>query len=157
LEKDWVVWLAGDGPLLSEYQTLATSLRISHRVRFLGFVQMTVHSWLIRNASIVVVPSFADAWGIVVDEGMQLGKPVIASSGVGSAVDRIESGNNGLLFSPGDVSQLKNHLLHLLSADDFRYSLGKSALATSEFYGPKRNVSNLQQLFGRLAKVSHDD
>lgn len=155
--QDWIIWVAGDGPLLAHYQQLAQSLGISHRVRFLGFVQMKLHSWLLRNASIVVVPSFADAWGIVVDEGMQLGKPVIASSGVGSAVDRIESGNNGLLFAPGDISQLKNHLLHLLSSDDLRYSQGKSALATSGFYGPKRNVSNLQQIFGRSVKVSHED
>ena len=155
--QDWIIWIAGDGPLLSHYQQLAQSLGISDRVRFLGFVQMKLHSWLLRNASIVVVPSLADAWGIVVDEGMQLGKPVIASSGVGSAVDRIESGNNGLLFVPGDVSQLKNHLLHLLSFDDLRFSMGKSALATSGLYGPKRNVSNLQQIFGRSAKVSHED
>ncbi len=155
--QDWIIWIAGDGPLFQEYQALAKSLGITHRVRFLGFVQMKLHSWLLRNASIVVVPSFSDAWGIVVDEGMQMGKSVIASSGVGSAVDRIESGNNGLLFVSSDVSQLKNHLVHLLSSDDLRYSLGKSALATSELYGPKRNVSNLQQIFGRSAKVSHED
>lgn len=157
LEKDWIIWIAGDGPLLSHYQQLAQSLGISHRVRFLGFVQMRLHSWLLRNASILVVPSFADAWGIVVDEGMQLGKPVIASSGVGSAVDRIESGNNGLLFVPSDVSQLKNHLLRLLSSDDLRYSLGESALSTSRAYSPERNIANLQQLLGRSAKGSHED
>jgi glycosyltransferase involved in cell wall biosynthesis len=155
--QDWIIWIAGDGPLLKHYQQLAQSLGISHRVRFLGFVQMKLHSWLLRNASIVVVPSFADAWGIVVDEGMQLGKPVIASSGVGSAVDRIESGNNGLLFAPGDISQLKNHLVRLLSSDDLRFSMGMNSLATSGSYGPKRNVSNLQQIFGRPAKVSHED
>ena len=155
--QDWVIWIAGDGPLFQEYQALAKSLGIAHRVRFLGFVQMKLHSWLLRNASIVIVPSFSDAWGIVVDEGMQLGKPVISSTGVGSAVDRIESGKNGLLFAPGDVSQLKNHLVRLLSSDDLRHSLGRSALSTSGFYGPKRNVSNLQQMFGRSVKVSHED
>jgi glycosyltransferase involved in cell wall biosynthesis len=153
--QDWMIWVAGDGPLLSYYQNLAQSLGISHRIRFLGFVQMKLHSWLLRNASIVVVPSFADAWGIVVDEGMQLGKPVIASTGVGSAVDRIESGKNGLLFSPGDVSQLKNHLLDLLNSDNLIYSLSEGALSTSEAFSPERNVANLQQLLDRLAKVSH--
>jgi len=155
--QDWIVWIAGDGPLLSHYQQLAQSLGIAHRVRFLGFVQMKLHSWLLRNASIVVVPSLADAWGIVVDEGMQLGKPVIASSGVGSAVDRIKSGENGLLFSPGDVSQLKNHLLHLLSADDLRYSLSERALAISKAFSPQRNVANLQRLLDRSAKASYAD
>jgi glycosyltransferase involved in cell wall biosynthesis len=114
-----------------------------------------VHSWLLRNASIVIVPSLSDAWGIVVDEGMQLGKSVIASSGVGSAVDRIESGMNGLLFPPGDVSQLKDHLLHLLSSNDLRSALAQNALLTSRAFSPERNVANLQQLLDRLAKVSH--
>jgi glycosyltransferase involved in cell wall biosynthesis len=153
--QDWMIWIAGDGPLLSYYQNLAQSLGISHRIRFLGFVQMKLHSWLLRNASIVVVPSFADAWGIVVDEGMQLGKPVIASAGVGSAVDRMESGKNGLLFSPGDVSQLKNHLLDLLNSDNLICSLSEGALSTSKVFSPERNVANLQQLLDRLAKVSH--
>lgn len=153
--QDWIIWIAGDGPLLSHYQQLAQSLGISHRVRFLGFVQMKLHSWLLRNTSIVVVPSLADAWGIVVDEGMQLGKPVIASTSVGSAVDRIESGKNGLLFSPGNVSQLTNHLLHLLCSDDVRYSLGESALSTSRAFGPERNVANLQQQLDRSARVGH--
>lgn len=153
--QDWIVWIAGDGPLLTHYQNLAQSLDISHRVRFLGFVQMKLHSWLLRNASIVVVPSFADAWGIVVDEGMQLGKPVIASIGVGCAADRIESGKNGLLFVPGDVSQLKNHLLHLLSSDDVRHSLGECALSTTRAFTPLRNVANMQLLLSRSAKVRH--
>ena len=156
LEKDWIVWIAGDGPLLSHYQNLAQSFGISHRVRFLGFVQMKLHSWLLRNASIVVVPSLTDAWGIVVDEGMQLGKSVIASSGVGSAVDRIEPGKNGLLFTLGDVSQLTSHLLQLLSSDNLREILGKSALHSSRAYSPKRNIENLQRLLGRSAKVGHE-
>jgi glycosyltransferase involved in cell wall biosynthesis len=155
--QDWNIWIAGDGLLLSHYQQLAQSLGISNRVRFLGFVQMKLHSWLLRNASIVVVPSLADAWGIVVDEGMQLGKPVIASSGVGSAIDRIESGKNGHLFAPGDISQLKNCLLHLLSSVDVRHSLGESALATSRAFSPKRNVANLQKLLDRPAKASHEN
>jgi glycosyltransferase involved in cell wall biosynthesis len=151
-ERDWVVWLAGEGPLLPEYRALVVSLGISHRVRFLGFVQMKLHSWLLRNASIILVPSFADAWGIVVDEGMQLGKPVIASTGVGSAVDRIESGENGLLFAPGNAPELESHLLRLLSSEDLRNSLGKRALCSSRIYSPQRNISNLQQIFSQSVK-----
>jgi glycosyltransferase involved in cell wall biosynthesis len=153
--QDWIIWIAGDGPLFIFYQNLAQSLCISHRVRFLGFVQMKLHSWLLRNASIVIVPSLADAWGIVVDEGMQLGKPVIASTGVGSAIDRIESGINGLLFVPSDVSELKNHLTRLLTSDNLRHSLGKSAQLTSRDYCPERNIANLKQLMYRHLEAGH--
>jgi len=152
--QDWVIWTAGDGPLFLEYQALAKSLGVAHRVRFLGFVQMKLHSWLLRNASIVIVPSFTDAWGIVVDEGMQLGKAVIASSGVGSAVDRIESGVDGLLFSPGNIKQLTDHLIHLLESADLRRTLGKNALHKSAPFCPARNVAQLTDVLSRDKKES---
>lgn len=145
-EGEWIIWIAGDGPLLSYYQHLAQSLKISHRVRFLGFVQMPLHSWLMQHADIVLVPSDSDAWGIVVDEAMQLGKAVIASSGVGSAVDRIDTGINGELFSSGDVHQLREGLIKLINSPILRETLGQNALMSAQAYGPKRNVANLTGL-----------
>jgi glycosyltransferase involved in cell wall biosynthesis len=154
LNLDWVLWVAGDGPLLEQYCAQAKLLGIEHRVRFLGFVQMRAHSWLLRHAAIIVVPSAADAWGIVVDEGMQLGKAVIASSGVGSAVDRIESGVDGLLFSPGNIKQLTDHLIHLLESADLRRTLGKNALHKSAPFCPARNVAQLMDVLSRDKKES---
>jgi glycosyltransferase involved in cell wall biosynthesis len=143
ISTDWVLWVAGDGPLFNQYCAQAKSLGIGQRVRFLGFVQMDLHSWLLRNASIIIVPSLSDSWGIVVDEGMQAGKAVIASTGVGSAVDRIESGINGLLFAPGNTAQLKEYLIQLMTSSGFQISLGQNAMNSTNKFSPERNVVNL--------------
>lgn len=142
---NWVIWIAGDGPLLRQYKEQALMLGINHRVRFLGFVQMQMHSWMLRHADIILVPSLADSWGIVVDEGMQLGNPVIASSAVGSAVDRIISGENGMLFPPGNAKELADQIGCLLSSKELRVKLGSSALTYSQNYSPRNNVAALIQ------------
>lgn len=149
VSSDWVLWVAGDGPLFNRYFAQAISLGIGQRVRFLGFVQMDLHSWLLRHASIIIVPSVSDAWGIVVDEGMQLGKAIIASAGVGSAVDRIESGVNGLLFAPESTAQLKGCLIQLMTSPDLEISLGQNAMSTSNKFSPERNVTNLTNTLAR--------
>ncbi len=149
VSPDWVLWVAGDGPLFSQYCAQAKSLGIGQRVRFLGFVQMDLHSWLLRHASIIIVPSTSDAWGIVVDEGMQLGKAVIASTGVGSAVDRIESGINGLLYAPGNTAKLKEHLFQSMTSSDMQMALGQNAMSTANKFSPERNVTNLTNALAR--------
>lgn len=143
--SNWIVWIGGDGPLLSQYKDQAHILGIHHRMRFLGFVQMQLHSWMLRHADIILVPSLADSWGIVVDEGMQLGKPVIASSGVGSAIDRIIHGENGMLFAPGDAKGLADQIESLLGAKELRRKLGSNALMRSQQYSPSHNVAVLME------------
>jgi glycosyltransferase involved in cell wall biosynthesis len=144
----WVLWVAGDGPLLGEYQKQADVLGLGQHVRFLRFLQMTLHTLLLRKSSIVVIPSLADAWGIVVDEGMQLGKVVVASNAVGSAVDRIQSESNGILFSAGNVHELAKYLEVAISSLDVRKMLGDNAAMSSRDFSPKRNVANLSRLLG---------
>lgn len=144
----WVLWVAGDGPLLSEYQKQADVLGLGQHVRFLGFVQMSLHTWLLKKSSIVVIPSLADAWGIVVDEGMQLGKLVVASNTVGSAVDRIHTQGNGMIFSAGNVHELAKYLEVAISSSDVRKTLGDNAAIRSRDFSPQRNVANLSRLLG---------
>lgn len=144
----WVLWVAGDGPLLSEYQKQADLLGLGQHVRFLGFVQMSLHTWLLKKSSIVVIPSLADAWGIVVDEGMQLGKVVVASNTVGSAVDRIHTESNGMLFSAGNIHELAKYLELAISSSDIRKTLGDNAAISSQDFSPQRNVKNLSKLLG---------
>lgn len=115
LGRNWSLWVEGAGPELARYQTLARELGLQDRCRFLGFCQYDLHSWLIRSADIVIVPSLQDNWGIVVDEGLQLGKTVISSDATGSGIDRIADGLNGYLFPAGDSKALALILRRVLN------------------------------------------
>lgn len=66
---------------------------------------------------LLVLPSYGheETWGLVVNEAMCLGKPVIVSSHVGCAFDLVEQYDNGLIFSAGDVSALAHSLKEAFS------------------------------------------
>ena len=57
-------------------------------------------------ASALVLPSRKDTWGLVVNEAMAAGLPVIVSTACGSAADLISAGQTGWLFDPADPGQL---------------------------------------------------
>lgn len=143
---DWVLWIEGAGPELCAFTRLAESLGLTDRCRFLGFCQYDLHSWLVRSADIIVVPSFEDSWGIVVDEGLQLGKAVVSTRATGSAVDRIIDGDNGFIIDAGDSASLADRLARLLEDRLLRKRLGESASSSSRNIRPEDNVMTLMKV-----------
>ena len=144
--KKWGLWIEGDGPELGRYQSLAQEHGIQDRCRFLGFCQYDLHSWLIRSSDIVVVPSLVDTWGIVVDEGIQLGKVVLSSDATGSGYDRILDGHNGFIFPAGDDTSLSNILMALIDDENQRALIGDTAMSGERNLRPADNLETLLKL-----------
>ncbi len=61
----------------------------------------------------LIVPSFFDQWGLVVNEGMASGLPVIVSSGCGAARTLVRNGENGWTFGPGDIRALAEAMVRM--------------------------------------------
>ena len=146
-DLDWILWIEGDGLILDHLIKESHQLGIFDRCRFLGFCQMSLHSWLLRNSNIVVVPSLSDPWGIVVDEGMQLGKAVISTNKTGSAIDRIDSGENGIIIAANDIRSLAQHLHTLIKDNEYRNALGSAALITARKFSPNSNVQTINNIY----------
>ncbi len=140
---NWVLWVEGAGPEMETIRGNAQALGLADRCRFLGFCQYDLHSWLVRCAEIVVVPSFEDSWGIVVDEALQLGKAVVSTHATGSALDRIVDGENGFIVPPRDVLALTDRLGQLLDHPALRARLGRQAMSGPKNIRPTDNVATL--------------
>ena len=137
---NWVLWVEGDGPELAKYQVLADELGLKTRIRFLGFAQFDLHSWLIRTSEIVIVPSLEDTWGIVVDEGLQLKKVVLTSDATGSGYDRVKNGENGMIFKAGNVNELKDCIELLISDESLRMAMKDATTTKTSHIGPRQNL-----------------
>jgi len=74
-------------------------------------------------ADALVVPSEADPWALVVNEGMATGLPLIVSRGCGAAHTLVRVGKNGWTFEPGDAGTLAHTMAKISGLSD-------SALAT---------------------------
>jgi glycosyltransferase involved in cell wall biosynthesis len=147
-DESWVLWVEGAGPELQALVEVATNSGLGDRCRFLGFCQYDLHSWLMRSADIVIVPSFEDSWGIVVDEGLQLGKAVVSSDATGSGADRISHAVNGYLFPAGDAAKLATIIELLLNSAPLRVRLGRAAVESLHNVRPQDNVITLLKVAG---------
>jgi glycosyltransferase involved in cell wall biosynthesis len=100
--------------------------------------------WL---ASVLVVPSITDQWGLVVNEGMAASLPVIASRGVGAARSLVTPGRTGWLFPIGDEHALFSLLCEVaaLPADTLRETGQRAATRVREICSLDGFVSAIAQ------------
>ena len=112
--RDLALVVVGDGPLRNLLP------------RALGFVPHDQLGPYFERASIVVVPSRREGYGVVAREAMAHGRPVVAT-GVGGLLDVIEDGVTGLLVAPGDPVALREALERLLADEALRERLGRAA------------------------------
>lgn len=78
-------------------------------------------------ADIFVLPSRAEPWGLVVNEAMALGLPVIVSDRVGCADDLVQDGITGLVVRAEAPQQLASAIARLVDSPELRGTMGQSA------------------------------
>jgi glycosyltransferase involved in cell wall biosynthesis len=120
LEQSALV-IAGDGPLRAELEALAAS-RPHARIHFLGFLNQSEMPSLYALSDVFALPSLYEPWGLVVNEAMNLGCPIIVSDAVGCAPDLVHP-DNGWVFPARDVAALSTVLREALGTPDARVRL----------------------------------
>ena len=103
----WPLVLVGDGPEREALERLAAP---TPGITFTGFQQIDQLPVWYRGAGVYVHPAQSDPWGLVVNEAMAAGLPVLVSTGAGCAPDLVAAGENGHTFAPDDASTLAHHL-----------------------------------------------
>lgn len=97
--------IIGEGPEKENLANLAEELNVSDRIHFLGFVSETEKFQYLQNSDIYVLSSLHEGFGIVLQEAMQVGLPIISTDN-GGQVDFIKEGKNGYLVHFGDIEAL---------------------------------------------------
>lgn len=105
----------GDGAARSRLMKRAKELDGS-RVIFPGFVQRDNLAKYYALADALVLPTYSDPWGLVVNEAMASGLPIVVSKAAGCAEDLVRHGWNGFVVRPREVGRLAEALGSL--ADD---------------------------------------
>jgi glycosyltransferase involved in cell wall biosynthesis len=116
----------GDGPQRGQLEE--KSKLWGDAVRFIGFRNQLELPALYDLCDVFVLPSRFEPWGLVVNEVMNAGRPVIVSDRVGSAPDLVEDGNNGFIYPSGDVSALAARLSQVLESPSLRTQMGARSL-----------------------------
>lgn len=104
--------------------TEAAARRGLRHVIITGFVNQTEISRYYAAADILVLPSGHEPWGLVLNEAMCFGLPVVASDAVGAAPDLVRPGENGFVYPAGNVEVLAGVLKGLLADPVARARMG---------------------------------
>ena len=118
--------LVGDGPERAALEARAQGL--GHHVDFVGYRSQDEVAALLREATALVLPSFAEGLPVVLMEALAARVPVVATriAGVGELV---EDGVSGLLVPPGDAAALRDALARLLADPALRARMGEAGRA----------------------------
>ena len=108
------VLIAGDGPEKQNLITLAKELNVLNQVHFLGFISEEKKFQYLDNSDIYVLSSVHEGFGIVLQEAMQVGLPIVATDN-GGQVDFVKGGINGFLIKFGDENGMKKSIEKLIN------------------------------------------
>jgi glycosyltransferase involved in cell wall biosynthesis len=117
----------GSGELEPSLKQYVDRYRLAD-VHFAGFRNQTELPKFYAVADVFVLPSEDEPWGLVINEAMCAGLPVVASEEIGAVPDLVKDGCNGFRFQAGDVEQLAVHLQHLVTDEGMRRSMGEKSL-----------------------------
>jgi glycosyltransferase involved in cell wall biosynthesis len=101
--------LAGDGELRPLIERRIRDLGLGEHVKLTGWLDEAAVKTHIRNARVLVQPSFSEGLPVVIMEALALGRPVISTT-VGGIPELVRADENGWLVTAGSVDELAGAL-----------------------------------------------
>ncbi len=145
--------VAGDGSALGALRDQAHELDVDHAVAFLGATDPGDIPALLRDASVVIVPSRVEPFGLVALEAAQAARPVVASR-VGGLPETVLDGETGLLVSPDDPQAIAAAVRALVRDPRYATEIGLAARRRArDHFSWERFVGRYDALIRRLAGV----
>jgi 1,2-diacylglycerol 3-alpha-glucosyltransferase len=125
----------GDGPSRRQLEEQAASISLGV-IRFAGFAQRQRLATYYALAATLILPTYTDTWGLVVNEAMACSLPVILSRAAGCAADLVKDNWNGLLIPPQDVASLAVAMENLATHPELCTMMGANSMLHISRYSP---------------------
>jgi glycosyltransferase involved in cell wall biosynthesis len=136
--------LLGDGPDETRLRERCEALGLGNVV-FAGFKQHDELPRWFAAADVFVFPTLGDPYGLVVDEAMASGLPVISTSAAGEIGLRVEDGVTGFIVPPGDSATLARRLTQLAADPELRARFGTAGLTKIAGSSPARWAADFER------------
>ena len=103
-----------------------------------------------RHASIFLMASTAEGWGMVLTEAQQMGVPVIAMDSFGALHDIVEDGLNGRIVLNNDLKAFFLAMKDVMNNDDLRQKMSENSVKLSRRFEMEKVLQQWLQLFNEL-------
>ena len=139
--------LVGDGEEREQLVRYSREIRPGSAV-FPGFWQRDQLPAAYAGAEALVFPTHSDTWGMVVNEAMACGIPVIASDVAGCVADMVSDGENGRVVPAGDQEGLARAMEEVLNTAELRRAMGQRSAEMSSLFTPQAWAEGIVRAVG---------
>lgn len=145
--KDTLFLIVGSGQKEEEYKKYIEDNNLDN-VRLLGFRSKKEVFDLYKLADVFFLPSREDIWGLVINEAMANGLPIISSNNVVAARELVD---NKYLYCPEDANGLKDLIIYFNNLDDkILYDIGKQNLEAIKGYTIENMAKRYYEVFNEV-------
>ncbi|MBI2035470.1 MAG: glycosyltransferase family 4 protein [Candidatus Liptonbacteria bacterium] len=116
----------GDGPEREKIENYSKEKNL--RVICVGFMPPEKLPLYYSIADIFALPSYFETWGLVINEAMSYGLPIVTTKMTGAAYDIVREGENGFVHQEGDIDLLKVQIEKLVTNPELRKKFGAASL-----------------------------
>jgi len=143
--KAWSLVLLGDGPGRARLEKMVEERALRNFVCMPGFKQYNELPVYYGLANALALPSTSEQWGLVVNEAMAAGLPVLVSRACGCCEDLVKDGENGYLMDPLDTDQMASVLARMGQAKKKSTNMGAKSLEIIGRWCPDRFAQGLSR------------
>ncbi|HEY6764315.1 MAG TPA: glycosyltransferase family 4 protein [Candidatus Sulfotelmatobacter sp.] len=151
IEPNPYLVIVGDGEERAALERRAAESKFNG-IRFCGFRNQSELPRFFDIASVFVLPSRHEPWGLIVNEAMNAGRAVIVSDEVGSQPDLVTDGVEGCIFAAGDVEALTAALRRVLATPETAARMGQRGLERIRTWDFEEDVRGLRQAIARATR-----
>jgi len=141
--------IVGDGDYRKPLESLAASLDCGESVEFPAFVAQEEKVERMRRAHVAVLPSLKEGWGLTNIEANAVGTTVVAAD-VPGLRDSVRDGRTGFLYPYGDIEQLAERILTILTDDQLRKRLERGALEWADQFNWDAAATKFEALLTQI-------
>ena len=140
---DWELWMFGSGPLQSQ-------LPVHPQIKVHGFVQPEQLGGLYRQARIFALPSYQEAWGLVVHEAALSGCQLLLSTEIGAGLD-FANVANAARFTPGVLSEMAQAMRQLMQMPEGALMQAQAtSVESGRGFGPQVFATTVSKIVQQL-------
>ena len=146
--KDWRLKIVGDGPDLDRYKLFVKKKRIAN-VEFYGRQDSLP---FYQEASILLLTSSAEGWGLTITEALQNGVVPIVMNSSPVYIDIIDNCHNGYLTPNGDISSFTRCIKSLISNPSRLHAMQCNALASAHRFTIDKTLDKWEKIFRKTSE-----
>ncbi len=139
----WKLVIVGNGPVKPQLLRQAADAHLGDNLVLVGFRQYDELPAYYGLASALILASVSETWGLVVNEAMASGLPVLVSERCGCAPDLVKPGVNGFTFDPYDIDALAGHMPKMAGGEHDLAAMGRASREIISHWTPETFADGL--------------